>query len=136
MTTDDTLDLRNRLLLWHKVLCQITSTMALAYGGKGLSRAVLRDWSARVRSVSDDLDSITGIETSRLDAAGRRVLRSAGSTAPLNGNDITLGGDHARDLTKTTKLKGPQGPSPVLPKIEGRANPSKPLRKATRKTSS
>ena len=91
MTDDNTTDLRQRLLLWHRVLAQMTGTLSLSYGGKGLKKSALDEWATRLETVATDMRSISGPENSRLDMSTREVLRSAARTAPMG--DVDSGQD-------------------------------------------
>lgn len=81
--TDNTTDLRQRLLLWHRVLAQMSGTLSLSYGGSGLKKSALDEWATRLETVALDMRSITSVANSRLDIDQRAVLRSAARTAPL-----------------------------------------------------
>lgn len=109
--TPDTLDLKNRLLLWHRVLAQMTGTMSLAYGGKGLSKKTLNEWAERIDVVRLDMLSIQGVETSRLDMQGREALRLAARTAPTHDTDEGKFHSKGTEPSKTTNknpLKKPR----------------------------
>lgn len=140
--SEGTVDFRNRLLLWHRTLAQMTGTLSLSYGGKGVSRAAMQEWASRLRTVATDMESITGVENSRLDKAGRSRLLYAASTAPLAheqsgkadqffGKD--KGGAHGpagvKASIKDNRKSGNNSPAPALGKV-GRVPI---LKKATRK---
>lgn len=148
MSGGDTVDFRNRLLLWHRALAQMTGTLSLSYGGKGVSRAAMKEWASRLRIVAADMESITGVENSRLDRAGRDKLLYVASTAPLahegpksekffgkrqeasHGPAGVKASEKSKAKSETLRSRQP---SPPVPKIEGRAFVSKPLKKATRR---
>lgn len=68
-------DLRARLLLWHKLINQITGSMSLLYSRKGLSRSEAISWADRLQSVSEDIRAVMDGKEFILDNKGQRVVK-------------------------------------------------------------
>ena len=52
--------LRQRLTFWQKQLNQVSGSIVLQFGRKGLSRDVLRDWLSRLEDVAADMKNMLG----------------------------------------------------------------------------
>lgn len=97
---DDTIDLRNRLLLWHKLLCLCTGDITLTYAKDGLKRSQVITWIRYLRNVADELESVLAGNGYILDGRGERVVDSG--TGPEMMGGTARGTAHEKVATVTT----------------------------------
>lgn len=74
MSDDLNLNLKNRMMLWHKGLCQLTGAMSLSFFGSGLQKAVIQEWADRAHIIAADMQALVDGQPSKLDKAGRAEL--------------------------------------------------------------
>lgn len=129
-------NLKDRMMLWHKGLAQVTGAMALSYFGTGLPRGVAVEWARRARIVADDMDAIANGKASALDETGQRVLDCVASPAPTarretrgvpSADFVDHATQEARDevapgstVTETSESSKPQKSPGPLPQGAGR----------------
>lgn len=116
--TDAGLPLRNRLLLWHKVLAQLTGTLSLCYGGSGLRKASLMDWVERLRSVADDIQAVAENRAPVLDEQGLRMMKSLGATAPTEG--VSVNSEKSDEVTPERSGRRQPGSGTTGPRVATR----------------
>lgn len=79
--TED-MNLRVRILMWHRVLAMLTGSMVLAYGKKGLSKQEAEHWVEQMKNVCADIRAILEGQPPILDSKGQRVVRLTGGDDP------------------------------------------------------
>ena len=73
-------ELRDRLLLWHKLVCMVTGGIASTYVKKGLNPETGRQWVTWLRDVADEVEAVLNGRPFVLDNKGRRLVQSGAIT--------------------------------------------------------
>ncbi len=75
-------ELYNRLLIWHKLICQQTGGLALCSAKRKLNRDEARGWIEAFRNVADDIQAVLDGTPRIIDDRGRRVVESGTGEKP------------------------------------------------------
>lgn len=70
-------ELYQRVLMWHKMICQTTGGLALCSAKHRLNREEASRWVTYLRDAADDIQTFLDTGQFVLDSKGQRVVKSA-----------------------------------------------------------
>lgn len=73
-------DLKERLLVWHKLVCLVTGGLASTYVKQGLNRETALQWVTYLRDVADEIEAVLAGRPFILDSKGRRLVQSGAAS--------------------------------------------------------
>jgi len=74
-------ELYARVLLWHKLVAQVTGGLALCSAKRTLPREEAGRWLATMRNVGDDIEAVLARQSFVLDDKGQRLVGSTSERA-------------------------------------------------------
>jgi len=87
-------ELRDRLLLWHKLVCMVTGGIASTYVRAGLNRETGQQWVTWLRDVADEIEAVLNGRPFILDNKGKRLVQSGAVTTDTTGTSVTQEARH------------------------------------------
>lgn len=95
-----------RVLLWHKLIAQVTGGIALTSSKRALNREQATEWSTSLRNVADEIDAVLAGKSFILDERGQRMVGSApGAGTPVSVAESGAASRKAGGLRTATRKK-------------------------------